>query len=150
MRGNLFPVNETAGRLRPIPAYAGEPALDQLGNGGDGAYPRVCGGTFSSCEICPRLMGLSPRMRGNPGPHTLCRWFSGPIPAYAGEPADAVAALFSSGAYPRVCGGTTSKVMLFFRDWGLLTLPLDSVSHNRDHELACLASHSLSNCIGLT
>ena len=32
----------------------------------------------------------------------------------------------------------------------ILTLPLDSVSHNRDHELACLASHSLSNCIGLT
>ena len=31
-----------------------------------------------------------------------------------------------------------------------VTLPLDSVSHNRDHELACLASHSLSNCIGLT
>ena len=31
-----------------------------------------------------------------------------------------------------------------------LTLPLDSVSHNRAHELACLASHSLSNCIGLT
>ena len=31
-----------------------------------------------------------------------------------------------------------------------LTLPLDSVFHNRDHELACWASHSLSNCIGLT
>ena len=31
-----------------------------------------------------------------------------------------------------------------------MTLPLDCVSHNRDHELACLASHSLSNCIGLT
>ena len=32
----------------------------------------------------------------------------------------------------------------------ILTLPLDCVSHNRAHELACLASHSLSNCIGLT
>lgn len=32
----------------------------------------------------------------------------------------------------------------------VLTLPLDCVSHNRAHELACLASHSLSNCIGLT
>ena len=31
-----------------------------------------------------------------------------------------------------------------------LILPLDCVSHNRAHELACLASHSLSNCIGLT
>ncbi len=31
-----------------------------------------------------------------------------------------------------------------------LTLPLDCVSHNRAHELAFLASHSLSNCIGLT
>ena len=31
-----------------------------------------------------------------------------------------------------------------------MTLPLDCVSHNRAHELACLASHSLSNCIGLT
>ena len=31
-----------------------------------------------------------------------------------------------------------------------LTLPLDCASHNRTHELARLASHSLSNCIGLT
>ena len=30
-----------------------------------------------------------------------------------------------------------------------LTLPLDCVSHNRAHALTCLASHSLSNCIGL-
>ena len=30
-----------------------------------------------------------------------------------------------------------------------LTLPLDCVSHNRAHELACMASHSLSNCFGL-
>jgi putative transposase len=35
-------------------------------------------------------------------------------------------------------------------DFGELTLPLDCVSHNRTHALACLASHSLSNCIGLT
>ena len=32
----------------------------------------------------------------------------------------------------------------------ILTLPLDCVSHSRAHALACLASHSLSNCIGLT
>ena len=31
-----------------------------------------------------------------------------------------------------------------------VTLPLDCVSHSRAHALACLASHSLSNCIGLT
>ena len=31
-----------------------------------------------------------------------------------------------------------------------MTLSLDCVSHNRAHELACWASHSLSNCIGLT
>ena len=31
-----------------------------------------------------------------------------------------------------------------------VTLPLDCVSHNRAHALTCLASHSLSNCIGLT
>ena len=43
-----------------------------------------------------------------------------------------------------------SFVLLQARDAVEVTLPLDSVSHNRDHELACLASHSLSNCIGLT
>ena len=32
----------------------------------------------------------------------------------------------------------------------VVTLPLNCVSHNRVHELACLTSHSLSNCIGLT
>ena len=31
-----------------------------------------------------------------------------------------------------------------------LTLSLDSVSHNRDHELAGLESHWLLNCIGQT
>ena len=35
-------------------------------------------------------------------------------------------------------------------DYRDLTLPLDCVSHSRAHALACLASHSLSNCIGLT
>ena len=36
-------------------------------------YPRVCGGTPGQHRVVPRRGGLSPRVRGNPGP----RWPSG-------------------------------------------------------------------------
>ena len=51
-------------------------------------------------------MGLSPRVRGNPGlQKTPLRPF-GSIPACAGEPRLLVMVVLLSWVYPRVCGGT--------------------------------------------
>ena len=54
-------------------------------------------------------MGLSPRVRGNPGSiGTRClAW--GPIPACAGQPSGGCVGPSKSGAYPRVCGATADR-----------------------------------------
>ena len=91
-----------------IPACAGEPWSGIPYRTVGRIYPRVCGGTISprSWRIC--LMGLSPRVRGNPHihPHTGIRLRS--IPACAGEPRSEPRPHWPSGVYPRVCGGTVT------------------------------------------
>ena len=54
----------------------------------------------------PNDLGLSPRVRGNPGhpAHSLC--YSRSIPACAGEPQPWALSTRSRTVYPRVCGGT--------------------------------------------
>ena len=106
MRGNLALVSICAVICGPIPAYAGEPTSFPTAPCISGAYPRVCGGTASTCPRWPRRAGLSPRMRGNQRGVVLHDAGRGPIPAYAGEPAHATPLSARSGAYPRVCGGT--------------------------------------------
>ena len=49
-------------------------------------YPRVCGGTCTVAIHIMAVSGLSPRMRGNPGPTGPIYSISRSIPAYAGEP----------------------------------------------------------------
>ena len=69
-------------------------------------YPRVCGGT---CELEPgtaALAGLSPRVRGNPGPGRGGDTGDGSIPACAGEPCRGGNGRGLRRVYPRVCGGT--------------------------------------------
>ena len=45
MRGNLAPEGEGGGKVRSIPAYAGEPYALTNRPAGIQVYPRVCGGT---------------------------------------------------------------------------------------------------------
>ena len=49
-----------------IPACAGEPSLRSRPPACYGVYPRVCGGTSTSCGRVGPVPGLSPRVRGNP------------------------------------------------------------------------------------
>ena len=108
MRGNLGLGIGSKDDQGPIPAYAGEPTCMSQTSTIFKAYPRVCGGTLSGSLRSVRVMGLSPRMRGNQcsgGIRGSCR---GPIPAYAGEPAARRSSSGVRGAYPRVCGGTAS------------------------------------------
>ena len=106
VRGN--PINpQPAGSFdRSIPACAGEPRSIRSVTLLSTVYPRVCGGTdVWGCGIM-RLLGLSPRVRGNPpdSPHDIERFRS--IPACAGEPPSIRTACFRLRVYPRVCGGT--------------------------------------------
>ncbi len=86
VRGNRAHVSSWARAWRSIPACAGEPFLDQKTGVFGLVYPRVCGGTREDRPAAYRIVGLSPRVRGN---HTQY------VPPRRPR-----------GVYPRVCGGT--------------------------------------------
>ena len=58
-------------------------------------------------------------MRGNLSKATLRNIALGSIPARAGEPLLVVMSFFSSGVYPRACGGTNQFYAPVYKDWGL-------------------------------
>ena len=111
VRGNHLVVREDDVAHRSIPACAGEPVDSARPRSPQGVYPRVCGGTFNQDVHSRKTRGLSPRVRGNPGsrpPSRLCRRS---IPACAGEPDCMSRARTAYRVYPRVCGGTATKVI---------------------------------------
>ena len=69
-------------------------------------YPRVCGGTVDASDGLCTLMGLSPRVRGNPPGPPWAGLLPRSIPACAGEPNVRGTGRRPSQVYPRVCGGT--------------------------------------------
>ena len=129
MRGNRWPSNtglpyagsihahagdpwcpvRLARRLGSIPAHAGEPPGRTRQRVWSGVYPRACGGTDIRKTVREKGLGLSPRMRGNPGSVEAVYEDLGSIPAHAGEPWMPSRALTRAGVYPRACGGTSSS-----------------------------------------
>ena len=106
VRGNRRRCARLGGRVRSIPACAGEPAGGNRGRAVDEVYPRVCGGTSFRVRYPCAPSGLSPRVRGN---HILDRCddvIQRSIPACAGEPAGGNRGRAVDEVYPRVCGGT--------------------------------------------
>ena len=69
-------------------------------------YPRVCGGTVQNSAQRLDVQGLSPRVRGNPGPWHNPGIRLRSIPACAGEPCAPSSGTMPNWVYPRVCGGT--------------------------------------------
>ena len=69
-------------------------------------YPRECGGTASCCNHRNLRIGLSPRVRGNPGRPTTNRNSVRSIPASAGEPGCWCPVCICPKVYPRECGRT--------------------------------------------
>ena len=108
VRGNREQLTEAQSWEGPIPASAGEPPKHMLSGLIKWAYPRECGGTKLNQIILMNEWGLSPRVRGNPGPQGFLASVAGPIPASAGEPLDPTPMAPPVGAYPRECGGTQS------------------------------------------
>ena len=105
-RGNhlLQPAPDLGGGS--IPAWAGEPVVILNPNVQPGVYPRVGGGTMARSKARSRMIGLSPRGRGNQGVQRSTRRRIRSIPAWAGEPAEGVYIYSQFTVYPRVGGGT--------------------------------------------
>ena len=106
VRGNLLLANLPPPAVGSIPACAGEPRNSLSMIIRIWVYPRVCGGTVPAGSSSPEADGLSPRVRGNPGPGDTDRQSRRSIPACAGEPWTGLADGNLSTVYPRVCGGT--------------------------------------------
>ena len=94
---------------RSIPACAGEPNSMRAPASIIGVYPRVCGGTRPGRRRAGGRIGLSPRVRGNPGAGVGGVRGGGSIPACAGEPALGARLKVLVQVYPRVCGGTDGQ-----------------------------------------
>ena len=106
VRGNLDKAVDAHLDTGSIPACAGEPRRRARWNRKLWVYPRVCGGTQVVAWLEDQLLGLSPRVRGNPTAHCMPLSFFRSIPACAGEPPAPAPARPARRVYPRVCGGT--------------------------------------------
>ena len=106
VRGNLAGVAEEVAVQGSIPACAGEPPWMRRRAMRCGVYPRVCGGTRYEPGDADVVLGLSPRVRGNPALADAVQSGAGSIPACAGEPRPGVPGYRAGRVYPRVCGGT--------------------------------------------
>ena len=94
-----------------IPACAGEPYLHCRLRGSVKVYPRVCGGTYNGGTMSVSFTGLSPRVRGNLRGSRGQTAGRGSIPACAGEPSKLPQPAPRGQVYPRVCGGTTARML---------------------------------------
>ena len=65
VRGNRYTNMACSGGNGSIPACAGEPPQGPRARRQLRVYPRVCGGTSLGLSTLARILGLSPRVRGN-------------------------------------------------------------------------------------
>ena len=106
VRGNPSESPARTFALRSIPARAGEPGQSWVGPPRMWVYPRACGGTHDHADADLHRVGLSPRVRGNPGWRDESLACERSIPARAGEPDHLAGRGVGDGVYPRACGGT--------------------------------------------
>ncbi len=111
VRGNQRATRKAMQRVRSIPACAGEPTTHRECRNTKEVYPRVCGGTDASRNASNEIVGLSPRVRGNPIVLLGQAIHPGSIPACAGEPVKAAIRIAIKEVYPRVCGGTMRRCL---------------------------------------
>ena len=105
-RGNLHRAVRPNLSIRSIPAWAGEPNVHAKSSQSKKVYPRVGGGTPIEPPPPRRVLGLSPRGRGNHTTRPQVRRKNRSIPAWAGEPHHVVVVPNADRVYPRVGGGT--------------------------------------------
>ena len=103
----------------PIPACTGEPRFLSPAHRRHRAYPRMHGGTMTALSCHLSAMGLSPHARGNLHHSAQRVARHGPIPACTGEPNFGCRHVGPDGAYPRMHGGTGSRIFCGNGDAGL-------------------------------
>ena len=101
---------------RPIPTCVGQPIFFSLHLLENKAYPHVCGATTRPRLLFGRVIGLSPRVWGNPSALAPDAQPARPIPTCVGQPLVVAAARRFPTAYPHVCGATFQQSHL----WHLL------------------------------
>ena len=106
VRGNPAHHRLQLRNLGSIPASAGEPRVPLTVTDTTTVYPRECGGTLRRRVPPIKVLGLSPRVRGNPLPYEGMTIEQRSIPASAGEPIASRAENTVATVYPRECGGT--------------------------------------------
>ena len=112
VRGNHRRRLDHVGRTGSIPARTGEPSLHLQRARWSEVYPRAYGGTaWRKARFCARS-GLSPRVRGNPGPASTARISAGSIPARTGEPDAGACPCGPPTVYPRAYGGTSGRSVI--------------------------------------
>ena len=104
-RGKLHCVNDDLDAKGTIPAHAGETKRLASSTRAFWDDPRARGGNLTRArEVAPDV-GRSPRTRGKPTYATLDHFFSGTIPAHAGETTEARRNTLVGGDDPRARGG---------------------------------------------
>ena len=106
VRGNPHHFARVRLREGSIPACTGEPRRPLRSSHSAWVYPRVYGGTDDTAASYLKVLGLSPRVRGNPSmapPRIASGWS---IPACTGEPTPEMLSSDLTKVYPRVYGGT--------------------------------------------
>ena len=79
----------------------------------------MCGGTDWGSELPSMYRGLSPRVRGNHSAEGGASGIPRSIPACAGEPSTLARAFNAALVYPRVCGGTSTRIEPTSDSYGL-------------------------------
>ena len=93
-----------------IPACAGAPCSIGPPQGVIKVYPRLRGGTFLEANPNHHNQGLSPLARGHPRLRKTGRGRDGSIPACAGAPLEIGASAQKERVYPRLRGGTVTRI----------------------------------------
>ena len=107
VRGKPIVESIATGRLRCIPACAGEATIPYLVRDGDKVHPRVCGGSAVASIAASIESGASPRVRGKPYHAKQDHNDHGCIPACAGEARGQARTRGYARVHPRVCGGSS-------------------------------------------
>ena len=108
VRGNLHEGIRRVQGLGSIPARAGQPSCMSASRAVRAVYPRACGATSLSFGAQVTMMGLSPRVRGNPGGVAGEGGRLRSIPARAGQPPAPARPAWTARVYPRACGATVA------------------------------------------
>ena len=102
-----------------IPACTGKPPPRALRGARQRVYPRMYGETGKSDRLRGEREGLSPHVRGNPGPDLVATQWARSIPACTGKPRPAPNSPTPRRVYPRMYGETTATGVRSWRVQGL-------------------------------